>query len=338
MTSRPGPVIVGTNRPAARFYQGGAQIDSFRGLAAGADHTPEDWVGSTTPVRGQAPVGLTRLPDGRLLRDAVEADPVGWLGAAHVARWGADAMILVKLLDAGQRLPVHAHPDDAFARTHLACAHGKAEAWFILKPGVVFLGLRRPTDRAELARLVRDQDTTALLGLLHEVPVAENDAIVVPPGTLHAIGRSVLLAEVQQPTDLSILLEWDGFAIDGAVEGHLDLGFDKALDAVDTRALGQAQRDGLLRRSAVDGPVFPALADTWFRLDRVSSTATFDAGFAVIIATDGASRLATPHGVLPVAKGQTAVVPAGSGPLTVDTDGSVLVARPPHPDRSPEGE
>ena len=331
MTSNPGPVIVGTNRPAARFYEGGAQIDAFRSLPRGEDHTPEDWVGSTTPVRGQAPAGLTTLPDGRLLRDAIQSDPVAWLGPAHVARWGADAMILVKLLDAGQRLPVHAHPDDGFAAAHLGCAHGKAEAWFILNPGVVFLGLRRPTDRAELARLVRDQDTTALLGLLHEVTVAENDAIVVPPGTLHAIGRSVLLAEVQQPTDLSILLEWHGFAIDGAAEGHLDLGFDRALEAVDTRALDHAQLDALLRRSAVDGPVFPALADTWFRLDRVTSAATFDAGFAVIIATDAASRLVTSRGALPVAKGETAVVPADCGPLTVETDGAVLVARPPAP-------
>ncbi|WP_231560250.1 hypothetical protein [Microbacterium hominis] len=39
---------------------------------------------------------------------------------------------LVKLLDAGQRLPVHAHPDDAFAAAHLGRAHGKAEAWYIL--------------------------------------------------------------------------------------------------------------------------------------------------------------------------------------------------------------
>ncbi|HEV7184930.1 MAG TPA: carbohydrate kinase, partial [Leifsonia sp.] len=122
MTRIPGPLrplILSTNRPAARFYAGGAQIDAFRSLPAGDDHTPEDWVASTTPVRGQAPAGLSILPDGTLLLDAVIQDPEGWLGADHVARWGPDAMILVKLLDAGQRLPVHAHPDDAFAAAEL---------------------------------------------------------------------------------------------------------------------------------------------------------------------------------------------------------------------------
>jgi mannose-6-phosphate isomerase len=323
------PLILSTNRPAARFYAGGAQIDAFRSLPAGDDHTPEDWVASTTPVRGQAPAGLSILPDGTLLLDAVIQDPEGWLGADHVARWGPDAMILVKLLDAGQRLPVHAHPDDAFAAAELTEAHGKAEAWFILEPGVVYLGLREDIDRAELARLVREQDTTALLGLLNEVTVATNDAVVVPPGTLHAIGRSVLLAEVQQPSDLSILLEWDGFAIDGEAEGHLGLGFERALEAVDVRGMSAAEVERLVRRSVVEGPVFPPLAAGWFRLDRVTSSADFDAGFAVVIAVEGRTRLITAAGMVELAKGETAVVPAAAGPVTVETDRATLVARPP---------
>lgn len=329
MTPRRGPLVVGTNRPAARFYAGGAKIDAFRSLPAGEEHTPEDWVASTTPVRGQAPAGLTTLPDGTLLLEAIRNNPVEWLGAEHVARWGADSMILVKLLDAGQRLPVHAHPDDAFAERELASAHGKAEAWFILEPGVVYLGLREDSDRAELGRLVRHQNTSKLLGLLNEVTVAKNDAVVVPPGTLHAIGRSVLLAEVQQPSDLSILLEWDGFAIDGEAEGHLGLGFERALEAVNIRATGPMQINDLVRRSALEGPVFPAFAEAWFRLDRVTSSADYSAGFAVIIATDGSSRLITAAGTLNLAKGETAVVPAASGPVAVKTDGAVLVARPP---------
>lgn len=329
MTPGLGPLVVGTNRPAARFYAGGPQIDAFRSLPGGQDHTPEDWVASMTPVRGQAPAGLTTLPDGILLLEAIRNSPVEWLGAEHVARWGADSMILVKLLDAGQRLPVHAHPDDAFAATMLASAHGKAEAWFILEPGVVYLGLREDIDRAELAQLVRHQDTSKLLGLLNEVPVAKNDAVVVPPGTLHAIGRSVLLTEVQQPSDLSILLEWEGFAIDGEAEGHLGLGFERALEAVNIRTTGPGQISDLVRRSALDGAVFPAFADTWFRLDRVTSSADYSPGFAVIIATEGSSRLISTAGTLNLSTGETAVVPAASGPVTVETDGAVLVARPP---------
>ena len=196
---------------------------------------------------------------------------------------------------------------------------------------MVHLGLRRPTDHAELARLVQRQDTETLLGLLNEVPVAENDAVVVPPGTLHAIGRSVLLAEVQQPSDLSILLEWDGFEIDGQAEGHLGLGFGRALEAVDTRAITSAQLDGLIRRSGFDGPVFPSVADAWFRLDRVTGSARFDAGFAVLIATQGVGEVLTADGSLPLFKGRTVAIPSSCGPFTISTGGGVLVARPPAP-------
>src|SRR5690606_28817774 len=72
---------------------------------------PEDWVASTATVFRHSTEGLTRLPDGRWLRDAVQAAPIGWLGRRHVDAHGTSTALLVKLLDAGQRLPVHFHPD-----------------------------------------------------------------------------------------------------------------------------------------------------------------------------------------------------------------------------------
>ena len=94
-----------------RFYRGGARIAAFRGLESVDDQAPEDWVASTTVVHGDSQFGLSRLPDGGRLRDAIEADPEAFLGHAHVERFGADPALLVKLLDAGERLPLHLHPD-----------------------------------------------------------------------------------------------------------------------------------------------------------------------------------------------------------------------------------
>ena len=77
---------------------------------------PEEWLGSTTTRFGEERSGLSELPDGRLLRDAVTADPLGWLGQTHLDAFGESTELLVKLLDLDQRLPVHFHPDKAFAR------------------------------------------------------------------------------------------------------------------------------------------------------------------------------------------------------------------------------
>ena len=59
-------------------------------------------------------------------------DPENWLGATHVATFGADTALLVKLLDAGQRLPVHCHPSNEFAAAHLDSRYGKTEAWIVV--------------------------------------------------------------------------------------------------------------------------------------------------------------------------------------------------------------
>jgi mannose-6-phosphate isomerase len=324
------PLLLPANQPPARFYAGGEAISAFRHDPPAAPNTPEDWVGSTTSVRGRAPEGMTRLPDGRLLADAVAADPLGYLGPAHVARFGADTKLLVKLLDAGQRLPVHAHPDAAFAARHVGTAHGKAEAWYILSPGVVHLGLTRDVSADELAALVTGQHTDALLGLLHAIEVEPDDTVYVPPGVLHAIGRGILLAEVQEPEDLSILLEWTGFDLDGETDGHLGLGFDLALQAVERRGRAQDEVLALVRRRVSAGAALVPDAGGYFRLDRVRGRLDLPPGFAIVLAVSGASRLVPESGraqALPA--GSTTLVPFAAGRVRLETDGSVLVARPP---------
>ena len=114
------PIVLEPNMPDT-FYRGAGRIGRFRGRApAGCEGRPEDWLASTTARFGRGTDGMTWLADGSLLARVIAADPVGWLGAGHVARYGADPALLVKLLDAGQRLPLHVHPGRGFAAKHLA--------------------------------------------------------------------------------------------------------------------------------------------------------------------------------------------------------------------------
>src|SRR5207247_5370778 len=151
-------------------------IARFRGTGPGDEHAPEDWVGSATTIFGDERQGLSMLPDGRVLRDAIAADPEAFLGAAHAERYGRDPALLVKLLDAGERLPVHCHPDRAFSRRHLDCPYGKTEAWVEVEAEgaepTVHLGFRFDVDAATLAGWVAAQATGTLLRALHAVRVA----------------------------------------------------------------------------------------------------------------------------------------------------------------------
>jgi mannose-6-phosphate isomerase len=345
------PILLPANQPADRFYRGGPRIAAFRGergRPAAGDHVPEDWVASVTTQAGEASIGLTRLPDpasangGRLLRDAIAADPIAWLGPAHLEAFGADPRLLVKLLDPGQRLPVHAHPDDAWAAEHLGHAHGKAEAWHILAAGEVFLGLRLPVTRERLLELVAYQDTEALLGLLHRREVVPGDTVYVPPGVLHAIGEGVLLAEVQQPEDLSILIEWRGFDIDGTADGHLGVGFDVAVGALELTARTDEALDALITRAGAlageqaNGSVLAPAAAPYFRAERYafSGRQNLEKGYAVLVIVEGAVELGYVGRRLPTLAGDTVLVPYAAGPLELTGSATVLVFRPPAPTRA----
>jgi len=323
------PILLPANQPLARFYQGGARIAEFRGSHDAEPNTPEDWVGSTTSVRGKAPEGMTRLENGELLADALESNPLEWLGPAHLERFGHDSMLLVKLLDAGQRLPVHAHPDGEFAATHVSALHGKAEAWFILSPGTVYLSLTRDLGDAELQSFVETQNIDALLSLMHEITVEPGDCIFVPHGVLHAIGAGILLAEVQEPEDLSILLEWENFDLDGVKDGHLGLGFDLALTAVERTERSEENVEALIQRRVTHGNSLPPEASQFFRLDKVEKLDRFDAGFGIVIALNESVQLTTKDGNHHLAPGSTMLIPFSAGAFTLE--GSALLARPPLP-------
>lgn len=330
------PIALPANQPADRFYLGGARIAAFRGVAAAGDHVPEDWVASTTTVAGFDAVGLTHLDDGRTLRAVIAADPSAWLGPEHVSKFGADPALLVKLLDAGERLPVHVHPDDEFTRRHLSCRSGKTESWIILaaEPGAqVYLGFHDDVDPTQLASWVSQQDREAMLSALHSIPVGPGDTVYVPAGLAHAIGAGIFLLELQQAADLSLLLEYSGFAVDGPRDGTLGIGFDAALGCVRHDAVSTAELDQLCGKWD-DSRIFPAAADEFFRAERLAGDVdtVLEPGFsvlAVVAGSGGLSWTSADAGRLDVRAGSTIAVPFGAGSVQVRGELELLRCQPP---------
>ncbi len=112
------------------------------------------------------------------------------------------------------------------------------------------------------------------------------------------------MVEVQEPTDFSILLEWAGYAIDGLTEGHLGLGWDVALEALDRSRL-DPERLAYLRALRPDAALgngvtrlLPAEADEFFRVERVEldGAVTLDPSFAILVVLDGEGMLRSPAG------------------------------------------
>jgi mannose-6-phosphate isomerase len=322
-----------------RFYRGGARIADLRGIPHHDDHAPEDWVGSVTTTFGSDEQGLSRLQDGRLLAEAIAADPASFLGPVHVESRGSDPALLVKLLDAGERLPVHFHPDRRFARERLGSRYGKTEAWVVVAADgdepAVHLGLRDAVDADTLGGWVERQEISELLGALNPVPVAAGDTFFVPAGLLHVIGEGLLIVELQEPSDLSVLLEWQGFDLDGAAEGHLGLGFDSALSAASIDRLPPDRLQGLRgRRGAGGGGIerlFPAEADAFFRAQRIhpKPSCTLDREFSIVVVLEGDGRLSTEGGSMALARGDTVLVPWAAGEATIEGELEAVRCLPP---------
>jgi mannose-6-phosphate isomerase len=322
------PVRLPANQPP-RFYRGGAAIAALRGDEP-KEFGPEDWVASCTTLHGEQRAGLTTLPDGTLLRDAVAAHPANWLGDAHVRAFGAEPALLVKLLDAGQRLPVHCHPSNEFAAAHYGSRYGKTEAWVIVDApddATVHIGFAEDQAADVVADWVARQDAAAMLAALNPVTVRPGDTVFVPAGLPHAIGAGIFIVELQQPTDLSVTLEWQGF-LDDEEGGHLGIGFDTALGCVDRQ--GWAHRlDQLVRRA----PEKDLLSQPdFFRATRLTDGTTLAASFGVLVVLDGTGVLHTEKaGDVQLHKGATFAIPHATGESTVDGEVSAVLCLPPTP-------
>lgn len=325
----------------AHFYRGGENITALRGVPGPSERSPEEWLASTTTRLGAESQGLSVLPDGRLLRDVVVEQPDAWLGPEHVQDFGIDTGLLVKLLDAGERLPVHAHPSRSWARDNLGCDYGKTEAWYVVaaaRGATVHLGFRRDITPDELSERVASQDVAALIEAMHMRTVSAGDGILVPAGLPHAIGEGVFVVEAQEPTDFSVLLEWTGFDIDGSADGHLGLGLPRALGAVDASGHDDAEIDALLQTgtTARANSLLPALpdgADHYFRVHvaRPDRQVDVPAGFAVVILLAGSGWLTATDAdadAIEIERGDVLAVPYGAGDWSLEGQLEAIVCRP----------
>lgn len=349
--SGPFPVELAANCPP-RPYLGGSGIAELRGAPLPGDRFPEDFVASTTEVFTGGGVGLSPLPDGTLLRDAIEADPLGYLGPDHVERFGTSTELLVKLLDTGERLFVHLHPDAGFAGRHLGLAHGKTEAWIMTAvrdvsagtgpadpavTGCAYLGFTREVSADEVAAWVDGQRVPEMLAAMHRIDLVPGDTLFVPAGLPHSIGAGITLVELQEPTDLSILLEYEGFPGLGPENAFLGLDPSSALDALDRRAWDPADiaalRGGRPDAEATPGVtrLLPAIADSFFRAERIegASAPSFSADFSVLVVTDGDGALEWDGDSLPLRRGATVLIPHAAGPTVVRGSLTAIRCRPP---------
>ena len=132
-------------------------------------------------------------------------DAIGELWFQRADKTAPLPALLLKLLFTSEPLSIQVHPDDAFARS-IGLPNGKTEAWYILSAtpdARVAVGLKRHLTSQELRGSIKDG---SIANLTQWRPVAKGDIVLVPAGTIHAIGAGIVLAEIQQHSEATFRL------------------------------------------------------------------------------------------------------------------------------------
>lgn len=137
---------------------------------------------------------------GKTLRKVLEEHPE-YLGSHPRTKDGLP--ILIKLIDAKKDLSVQVHPDDRYAFEHENGQLGKTEMWYVLdaeKNAELVYGLHHDTDREVIRKSIQDR---TIEKYLQKIPVKKDDLFYIEAGTIHAIGAGVLIAEIQESSNLT---------------------------------------------------------------------------------------------------------------------------------------
>lgn len=294
-----------------RYLWGGRRFASLLGrdLPPGDDFA-ESW--EVVDRRDDQSVVATGTLAGRTLGDLVTHDGRALLGR-HAGL--TSFPLLFKFLDACRDLSVQVHPDDARAARLTPPDKGKTEAWYVIDaaPGSrLWAGLEDGVDRDALAAALREGRCEEVL---HVVEPKPGDCIFIPAGTVHAIGAGLVVAEIQQSSDVTYRLhDWNRTGPDGKPRPlHLEAGLEAVsrFGPVDPTPRTSTSSPGV-RRLATCG---------YFVFDEVTPGAAWTVGgddaCHLLAVVGGRVALDEAWGLPDLGAGRTVLLPAEAGPQTL---------------------
>lgn len=296
--------------PAGKGYiWGGERLKTEYNKTLDVTPLAESWECSVHPDGMSVISG--GIYDSMTLKEVLDQNP------AFLGEKSKDLPILVKFIDAARDLSIQVHPDDDYARKNDG-DNGKTEFWYVLdaeKDSELIYGFEHPMDRDRIKKAIEEGN---LENMLHHIPVHKGDVFFVRPGTVHAIGKGIVLVEVQESSNLTYrLYDYDRVDKDG---NKRPLHFDKAVDVLDmdpVRIIRQPQR--MVRYYFGCAREILCRCE-YFEVERIQVTKGFsfsvlDQSFQVLLCIDGNGGLETDETNRPVRfeKGTCLFLPADLG-------------------------
>ena len=301
---------------------GGEKLKDILGKPIESDITGESWELST--VKGDVSVIDNGDLRGTSLQVLIDEGKEAFLGKSVYEKFGNEFPILIKFIDAKQDLSIQLHPNDELAKKRHN-SFGKTEMWYVMNADTnaeLIVGFNKDVTKEEYAqRLEQDK----LLDLLNYEKVKEGDTFFINTGKIHAIGAGVLLAEIQQTSDITYRV-FDFNRKDK--DGHLrELHTELALDAIDYKK----KEDFRVGYPQVKNKVNTMVDCPYFKTNFIDLSESLEQdvsqrdSFTIYMCVGGSVKITNEDGSATIKKGETALVPASSKQIRLTTAGAKLL-------------
>lgn len=301
---------------------GGNKLKEILEKPIQSKNTGESW--ELSGMDGDISVVSNGLLKGVSLGELIEKQGKDLLGKRVLERFGADFPILIKFIDAKQNLSVQLHPNDELALKRHNCM-GKTEMWYVMDsdPGArLIVGFNKDVEKEEYRKSLEEN---TLLDLLNYEEVAEGDVFFINTGKIHAIGAGILLAEIQQTSDITYrVFDFNRKDKDGE---YRELHTDLALDAIDYRKKDDFKIDypkgADQTNTMVDCPYFK-IHFMELTKNTAKDLAKRDT-FTIYICLEGEASITNSGGSAALKKGETVLLPASTTTVHIATQGARLL-------------
>ncbi|MFC5684496.1 type I phosphomannose isomerase catalytic subunit [Flavobacterium sp. MAHUQ-51] len=298
---------------------GGEKLKTVLGKPIQSSTVGESWELST--VEGDVSVVANGELKGTSLMTLIDESPNEILGTAVYARFGKQFPLLFKYLDAREDLSIQVHPNDALAKERHN-SFGKTEMWYIMQADEdarIIVGFKEKSNAEEYVANLKNK---TLLSILDDVKVKSGDVFFLETGTVHAIGAGLVVAEIQQTSDITYRI-YDFDRVDAQGNGrelHIDLALDAInYDKVDTYK--NYSKEPNTSNTVVDCPYFTT---NLIPLDGEVKVNKNGETFTVYMCVEGAFELVINGVVYSYKKGDTVLVPAAIQSFVLNGKASVL--------------
>lgn len=286
---------------------GGSKLNKYLGKDVEGNDVGESW--EISGVEGNLSVVSNGFLAGNNLQELIEVYMGDLVGDKVYEQFGIEFPLLIKFIDANDVLSVQVHPGDEMAKERHH-SYGKTEMWYVMQAeenAELIVGFNQPLEKKEYSELV---EQGRLEEVLNKEKVQEGDCMFMPAGRVHAIGAGVVVAEIQQTSDITYrIFDWNRVDDEGKErELHTEL----ALDAIKFEYPDDSRRlyKPIINESVsiVDCNYFTTnllvvdqeVEKDYFNLD----------SFVIYMCVDGEVSIETPSGNVSMEKGETILLPA----------------------------